>query len=67
MYVQEQEQVKLLNSLHRLLDETLRISKTLIAYDYYESIESNSINLETLHTLAKVLLDPTLEVEVEPD
>lgn len=61
----DQQQVKLLNEIYRMDNQTEVKAKTIVLYDVYTDQETDQLALFNLHTYAQVLLDSKLAVDVD--
>ena len=66
-YTEEKPQIKILNVLYKMNNQTKVKGKTIALFDLYKDAKEDELSLHNLHTFAQVLLEPKLKVLVETE
>ena len=66
-YTEEKPQIKILNQLYKMNNQTKVKGKTIALFDLYKDAKEDELSLHNLHTFAQVLLEPKLKVLVETE
>lgn len=61
-YTEEKPQIRILNELYKMNNQTKVKGKTIALFDFYKDAKEDELSLHNLHTFAQLLLEPKLKV-----